>query len=167
MPNVRAAFLSRFILLLEAAGRKAPESGSVSTSTSFTASDVDSAPRALMPLICKCLFSNAAATLLLKGKGKSNQKPYIYVYMMVGDLMKTRIRYVTWKTSLLTGVKRARIRFYLRRFKVFSYFKLLHILGLIIIIHSLTACLMHVALRVLGLNVYFCLIFILGDWSTL
>lgn len=75
MPNVRAAFLSRFILLLEAAGRKAPESGSVSTSTSFTASDVDSAPRALMPLICKCLFSNAAATLLLKGKEKSNQKP--------------------------------------------------------------------------------------------
>lgn len=66
MPRVRAAFRSRFILLLEAAGRKAPESGSVSTSTSFTASEVDRAPSALMPLICRCLFSSAAATLLLK-----------------------------------------------------------------------------------------------------
>lgn len=70
MPKVRAAFLSRFILLLEAAGRNAPESGSVSTSTSFTASDVDRAPRALIPFICKCLFNNAAATLLLKKKRK-------------------------------------------------------------------------------------------------
>lgn len=65
MPRVRAAFRSLFILLLEAVGRNAPESGSVSTSTSLTASDVDSAPRALMPLICRCLFNRAAATLLL------------------------------------------------------------------------------------------------------
>lgn len=72
MPRVRAAFRSRFILLLEAAGRKAPESGSVSTSTSLTASDADSAPRALIPLICRCLFNKAAATLLLKKKKTEN-----------------------------------------------------------------------------------------------
>lgn len=48
MPSVRAAFRSLFILLL-----LAPAPGSAGS------------PLVLIPLICKCLFSSAVATLLL------------------------------------------------------------------------------------------------------
>lgn len=89
---------------------------------------------------------------------------YLRLYNSVGDSVKTKILYVTWKIPLFTAAKRVSVRFYSRRFRVFSNFKLLHILGFIIIIHSLIAYIMHVAFRVLDIIINFCLIIILGDY---
>jgi len=71
IPNVRAAFLSRFILLLLAMG-SVTESGpeGPDTMTSGMASRLCGCCKevrpALIPLICRCLLSSAAATLLLQ-----------------------------------------------------------------------------------------------------
>lgn len=57
MPKVLAAFRSRFILLVVAKG--------------LSCSAAPTSMPAAMPLICRCLFSNAVATLLLQ-KNKIN-----------------------------------------------------------------------------------------------
>lgn len=61
IPNVLAAFLSLFILLLLVIGGS---SGKVSGHDCPT--EGNPANPADIPLICRCLFSKAAATLLLK-----------------------------------------------------------------------------------------------------
>jgi hypothetical protein len=71
IPNVRAAFLSRFILLLLAMG-SVTDSGPVApgTRTPGMVSQLSGCCKdvmpALIPFICRCLLSSAAATLLLK-----------------------------------------------------------------------------------------------------
>ena len=73
IPNVLAAFLSRFILLLVATGSGTgsvplgPDTTipGITSPVSGCCSDVNPA---LMPFICRCLFRRAAATLLLKHK---------------------------------------------------------------------------------------------------
>jgi hypothetical protein len=70
MPRVRAAFLSRFILLLLAMGSDTvsapPDPGRAPGMTSPLRGCCRDASPALIPLICRCLLSSAAATLLLQ-----------------------------------------------------------------------------------------------------
>lgn len=71
MPRVRAAFLSRFILLLLAigsgifSGPAGPDTLTPGMTSPLSGCCKDVSP-ALIPLICRCLLSSAAATLLLQ-----------------------------------------------------------------------------------------------------
>lgn len=92
IPNVLAAFLSLFILLLVpgSGGGGADFSSAINPSSTDCRSDVNPAD---IPLICRCLLSRAAATLLLQQKNSLTILMKLNCNTMVTYVLRSLLRF--------------------------------------------------------------------------